>query len=328
MNFAFITAPLVGSFIGYITNFIAIKMLFKPIEAKYIFGIKIPFTPGIIPREKERLAKSIGIVVGEKLLTNDIIMDTLHSPQFRQSIEKFIDQKLEEIQTNEQKINDILHYMLDMPSSSLPAVHNAESGDEYLAINVPNHYEDVLTYIRNNAADFLYQKLNSPEVTAKITSHISQSIENYIENQLSNPLIKMALGLNKGLLDALMDSINNKIKELLRTNSRAIIDTLVEDELQSLLNLEIRNLSEKLSNKIPEIREVVLNSFNRLIKDNIKTITSALDIPTMVEKRINELDILEVEQLILSVVDKELKAIIWLGAFLGMVMGFLMPLFS
>ena len=57
MFISYIIPPLVGAAIGYITNDIAIRMLFRPHEAKYLFGKQLPFTPGIIPKEKGRLAR-------------------------------------------------------------------------------------------------------------------------------------------------------------------------------------------------------------------------------------------------------------------------------
>ena len=48
--------PLVGAAIGYITNDIAIRMLFRPHQAKYIMGMRIPFTPGIIPIDGKRFS--------------------------------------------------------------------------------------------------------------------------------------------------------------------------------------------------------------------------------------------------------------------------------
>ncbi|MDE6927728.1 MAG: DUF445 domain-containing protein, partial [Muribaculaceae bacterium] len=47
----------------------------------------------------------------------------------------------------------------------------------------------------------------------------------------------------------------------------------------------------------------------------------------MIEQRINEMDVQQTEQLILQVMRKELKAIIWLGALLGFIMGCLNLLF-
>ena len=45
METTYFVAPLLGGLIGYITNDIAIRMLFRPHKAKYLFGIHIPFTP-------------------------------------------------------------------------------------------------------------------------------------------------------------------------------------------------------------------------------------------------------------------------------------------
>jgi len=51
---------LFSTVIGYVTNYIAIRMLFRPWKAYHIGQFRIPFTPGLIPKEKERLAQSIG----------------------------------------------------------------------------------------------------------------------------------------------------------------------------------------------------------------------------------------------------------------------------
>lgn len=305
MNLSYIIAPAIGAFIGYITNFIAIKMLFRPVKPKYIFGFQLPFTPGIIPREKAKLAKSIGNVVGEKLLTNELIIETLTLPVFQDKIEAFIDEKLMEIRSNNQKIEAFMYTILD--------------GEES---------EHLITLLQNDAADFLYHKINSPEVMDKLTSHISQALEEYVQKQEHKPVFKILLMLNKSIIDSVKNTITSKIKEVLFTDSYAVIKALVHDEIQHILNMRVNDLVSHWEDKIPKIKKIILNSFNRSIRENVTTITSALNIPSIVEKRINAFDVLEVEQLILSVAEKELKAIIWLGALLGLFMGFLMPLFS
>jgi uncharacterized membrane protein YheB (UPF0754 family) len=59
----------VGAIIGYFTNDIAIKMLFRPYRALYIGTKRVPFTPGLIPRNQERLAKNISKTIMGSLLT-------------------------------------------------------------------------------------------------------------------------------------------------------------------------------------------------------------------------------------------------------------------
>ena len=68
---SYLIGPVIGGVIGYITNDIAIRMLFRPHRAKYILGIKVPFTPGIIPKEKGRIAGAIGGAISENLMNQD-----------------------------------------------------------------------------------------------------------------------------------------------------------------------------------------------------------------------------------------------------------------
>lgn len=74
---------IVGAFIGAATNFIAIRMLFRPFEAKYIGKWRIPFTPGVIPKRREELAVKIGEVVAEHLLTNEAVQAKLSEEELR-----------------------------------------------------------------------------------------------------------------------------------------------------------------------------------------------------------------------------------------------------
>ena len=61
MILSYIAGPLIGAAIGYCTNYIAVKMLFYPRKEIRLFGHRLPFTPGAIPRGKPRLAGAIGL---------------------------------------------------------------------------------------------------------------------------------------------------------------------------------------------------------------------------------------------------------------------------
>lgn len=69
----YLAGPLIGAVIGYFTNYIAVKMLFHPHTEKRIFGKRLPFTPGVIPKNKPRLAHAIGEAVANVLLTKEDI---------------------------------------------------------------------------------------------------------------------------------------------------------------------------------------------------------------------------------------------------------------
>ncbi|MBW6521527.1 MAG: DUF445 family protein [Desulfoarculaceae bacterium] len=77
------TPPVVGAFIGYLTNKVAIKMLFRPLNPWRIFGIRLPLTPGVIPAKRGELAVNIGEMVGEHLLTSREIGQALANESFQ-----------------------------------------------------------------------------------------------------------------------------------------------------------------------------------------------------------------------------------------------------
>lgn len=78
MNIWHIVFPiLVGSIIGYCTNYIAIKMMFHPSKAVYIGKWQLPFTPGIIPKNQKRLANAVGDAVTSQLITKDAVVESI-----------------------------------------------------------------------------------------------------------------------------------------------------------------------------------------------------------------------------------------------------------
>ncbi len=79
--------PLLGAIIGYVTNALAIRMLFRPLAEKRVFGIRIPLTPGVIPRRRVQLAHSIARMVSTRLLTEEVLLERLRDPRFEAALE-------------------------------------------------------------------------------------------------------------------------------------------------------------------------------------------------------------------------------------------------
>ncbi|HHV75302.1 MAG TPA: DUF445 family protein [Thermoanaerobacterium sp.] len=87
----------VGAAIGWITNYIAVVMLFRPIKPVKIFGIYIQ---GLIPRRRDEIAASIGKVVEDELVSMDDILDKLLNEDNRNYIIKKI---LEDVDSTVEK---------------------------------------------------------------------------------------------------------------------------------------------------------------------------------------------------------------------------------
>ncbi|MCU0388323.1 MAG: DUF445 family protein [Chitinophagaceae bacterium] len=66
MNYWLLLIPFISGFIGYITNLVAIKMLFHPKNPVNILGIKVQ---GIFPKRQQQFAEKLGKLVGQELLS-------------------------------------------------------------------------------------------------------------------------------------------------------------------------------------------------------------------------------------------------------------------
>ncbi|MFW6238695.1 MAG: DUF445 family protein, partial [Halanaerobiales bacterium] len=67
----------VYGFVGYLTNVIALKMIFQPYKEKRIFGLRLPFTPGVVARNKDRFSTTMGGFVEEELLNSNAVSELL-----------------------------------------------------------------------------------------------------------------------------------------------------------------------------------------------------------------------------------------------------------
>lgn len=85
---------LIGAIIGGFTNHLAIKMLFRPHEAKYIGNWRVPLTPGLIPKRRDELAKQLGRTVVDHLLTPETFKRRFFSLDIKQKAEVWIQSQL------------------------------------------------------------------------------------------------------------------------------------------------------------------------------------------------------------------------------------------
>ncbi|WP_341300379.1 DUF445 family protein [Lysinibacillus sp. FSL H8-0500] len=101
---------LIGAAIGGVTNHLAIKMLFRPYKAIYIKNWRLPFTPGLIPKRRDELARQLGLTVVNYLLTPETFRKKFFSKDIQDKIEHLVQTKVEEtVFTNDKTIQDWLN---------------------------------------------------------------------------------------------------------------------------------------------------------------------------------------------------------------------------
>lgn len=104
-----VVMAVIGSIIGGFTNHIAIKMLFRPLEAKYLFGWRLPFTPGIIPKRRGAIAEQLGKTVVNYLLTPEMFRKKFFNAENKQKVEEKANELIQQYVFAEDKtLNDWL----------------------------------------------------------------------------------------------------------------------------------------------------------------------------------------------------------------------------
>ena len=129
------------------------------------------------------------------------------------------------------------------------------------------------------------------------------------------------------LAEPVENALSANINEMLRNNSKEMVGDIIHSELKNLLDRPMSDILKDKKEDIQRIKDSVMSLYCTTIKERLPKILEAVDISQIIETRINEMDMDEAEKLILEVMKKELRAIVWLGAGLGFLMGFVNCLF-
>ncbi len=172
-----IIPPVAGAIIGYFTNDIAIKMLFRPYKAMYLGNYRLPFTPGLIPHNQERLAQRVSDTIMGSLLTptelQKLTRRLLNPERVQQAIFWLLNLAIEKIKSDqEQKTALILADILrDLFGESLPRLLKVFARKEdFLKDQLDQIFDQVLFDFKLSAnqarklADWLLEIAFSPDI--------------------------------------------------------------------------------------------------------------------------------------------------------------------
>lgn len=315
---SYIIAPLLGGIIGYITNDIAIRMLFRPHKAKYIMGVHIPFTPGIIPKEKGRIAEALGGVISENLMNKDVLERYLLSDDMVGKVRFAVEEFIETQKYNQETVKEFLcHYLSEEEMSAiLQNVIESLAKQTYKKLADPSVGEKVAHVAINQVAKKLSVD-GAEELLAGLGGAIG-GLGGVAAGLLGGNIVARFLGMLREPAERfLADNINN----MLKNNGKEIVSNMIDGEVEEFLNKPVCKLLEGHDDQQKQAVNTVESIYRAIINDYLPKILDSIDISKIVRERINEMDVNETEKLIFQVMDKELKAIVWLGAGLGFIMG-------
>ncbi|GHV20565.1 hypothetical protein AGMMS49959_08170 [Planctomycetales bacterium] len=80
-NWKLLSSPVICAFIGWLTNYLAVKMLFRPRRPVNLLGLKVQ---GVFPRRQKALAENLGRMIEKNLINHDDLRRALNTPEFQQ----------------------------------------------------------------------------------------------------------------------------------------------------------------------------------------------------------------------------------------------------
>ena len=291
-----VTTPLVAGVVGYITNKIAIKMLFRPYEPKwYTLGWQ-----GIVPKTRPKLAVKISEIVGQKLLAHDDFLYALENNDIKTKIHSIIADKLKSLNAKD------IHAVIRLSSLEDKIIDNKDTINNILnntaisvvdiflnrQININNFREPVFQLVKN----FNLEKAIDNQLENTINSFLSE--DKTLQDILPQDILNRKNDLVEYLTITIMANIrrlgkNDMIKAVLAQKVVNFKDSMLSsatgmDVLKAgFINLFLSNekIEQIVENELPHITEDL--STNPVIYKNIyKTIEDEID--NLLKKPVNE----------------------------------------
>ncbi|KYC39226.1 hypothetical protein WA1_31260 [Scytonema hofmannii PCC 7110] len=327
----YVSPPVAGGIIGYFTNDIAIKMLFRPYRAIYIGGRRVPFTPGLIPRNQERLAKNISNTIMGSLLTPEELQNLarrlLQTERVQGAILWLLRLAIDQVKSDrEQKTAKILSGILrDLLGESLPRLLKVLARrEDFLEVQVNQIFDQILLEFQltdeqaTRLADWLLQVVIPPDVLRQavidfLTDRTIQAIDESFREKTSGTywVVANLFGLRNTLsrlrtycLDE-KDATNARLQELIR-------ELQVRDRLKRFLqNLSLQNLP---IGTVRQLRKTTRDSVRHYLQtrgsDLLQGLSGSVDWEHIAMLLVNRLSTSSVVSASLEVVSKELALIL------------------
>ncbi|MCI2875668.1 DUF445 family protein [Staphylococcus hominis] len=305
----------IGAIIGGVTNVIAIRMLFHPYKAHYIFNMRIPFTPGLIPKRRDEIATKIGQVIEEHLITETLIHNKLNETNTKETINELVKEQIAKLKSDQAtiryfaekfdvKIDDLINEKLeDTISHKLLVFYNDHRNEEVINL-LPKETKRMIDKKVESLGDLLCERARVYLSSDKGARDIYDMLDTFFNEK----------GKIVGLLQMFMtkESIADRIQhELIRlTNhpkAKRIVNQVIDNEYETLKRQPLKKIIDeaqvsKLSDSVTLLIMSYLN-LNEKIDKPLNQLSPRL--MQYIETTLSD----KVTQLIISQASKHLSTI-------------------
>lgn len=355
-----------GAIIGGVTNYLAIKMIFKPYKAIYIGKWRLPFTPGLIPKRRGEMAEQMGKLVINHLLTPEGIQKKLQNERFQSMLTQFAAVEVEK----KLKTEETLEQLLEQLDINEPAKMAEDKIGTFLEIKYEN-------WMRENQ-DVAIKEIIPQKLVGKVegelpqlSNWIVQSAKNYFASEegkesiqrMADDFVQKRSGMIKSMLQMFLGNVKlgeklqpEIIKFLNHPGTEELLTSLLRKEWRKLLDKRTAEFEEKIgrdsllqfikqtvfrfvqvheifqmpiSQLTATIRPYIISELipkasvglSKLLADKISVLMEKMKLNEIVKEQVDSFSVERLEEMVFSIINKELRMITFLGALLGGLVG-------
>lgn len=290
MNITMLAGPVIGAVIGYFTNYIAVKMLFRPLYPVKIGRYTLPFTPGIIPKGRERLARALGNAVGKTLLTKEDMEKAMLSDGVMESFHSFVDD---------------IYQDADLCMRSMALSYTDEET-----------YEDGKEFVADKITEIVMEEVQKLPIGQWIAEKGTEAVLAHLDGFL-------AMMISADMVRSLVTPAGQKIEDYIKEDGHDIIRPVIGEKLNSVEEEQVGIILENAGISSDMLKTVVKKVYQSFVKEKMGDFFDKINISRIVEDKINQMPMEDIEELVLSIMKKELSAVVNLGAVIGFLIGIL-----
>jgi uncharacterized membrane protein YheB (UPF0754 family) len=256
---------LVATLHGYGAAWLAVRMLFRPRRPIYILGKRLPLTPGMLPKERERFIDALVTVISQHLLDVETISDEIAK--------------------------------LDLEGEITTLARR-----EYLT---HSQSESTIQVVAEHLRERLYHLRDSVETRSQIARALRGIVEAEIGRRFS--LIRRMVTdyfLDEPALDRIVSDSINKLAD-------QIVDSLY---VRTTIAQAMAQIPDNIFGTGQGASAAAVNQF-------VSLLSRRLDLRAILTKRLTALSNEEIENLVMATAGREIRAIVWFGAGIGLLVG-------
>ena len=278
---------LMGALIGYGTNTLAVEMLFRPYTPKYIAKWRLPFTPGLIPKEQSRIAESLGELIEKELFAPEIISEALNTPETKAAIGDWLDHLFDSAAATKKTPRELL---------------------------VEAFGEESYIQKREELSTLLCTYLVKKSSQAKLGESFARQLSHRTDEKI--PFLRSG-----SLEDVYVNTLGKLIDRELEKSLPGIVQQYVYKEAGAFLGTPLSATLKKHEKSLPQLKETLMGLIHAALLGALPQLLGSGEIKRLVIQRIDSLEPKELNKLLKGLMKKELAAIEWLGALLGGILG-------